>query len=800
MEKFFSAIIRKRKLVLVIAAIALAASVISLTQTRLNSDLAQYLPDDSISKQTIRILRDHFNVNGDAVICAEGGLENYDELSALADELSALDEVHELQWLGSYADMFSIEDGKIISASEMLPDENVHKLIKDMYFDFEGKSYYLITISLTAANATAEAGEALELIDGIFAKYSLPYELGGNSVQSNDMLKSALGDVPMFIIVAFTVILIILLLTSPSAVSALIFLLTIGISIVYNLGTNFFTEDISTVTFSVAAILQLALSMDYSIFLTHSFESARKEMDDEAAMVLALRKTITVIAASALTTMAGFCALFAMKYTMGFDLGLCLAKGVAFSFLTVIIVQPCLMLSLKKASDKTRHKFLSPDFEKLSHLPGRLAPWALAIVFILLIPASYLGNAVEYYYLDSGYDSGASGIEGASQSVGTQTVLVVETVSAEKQLELTEKLRALEGVNSITGFYPLIADLTDGISVPIYSSFTEKNPDNLMFYLEPTPLDIVNISEGDTSSLEAQIEARLTEYMAGSIGGGAYSSVMVTQEELEAQAKDLAENVVEPQLEVLQDEMGGFTGSFASYKDKFFADIDGTEYTFIIMNIAGEPEGQAALDTVDAVSRTAKYVLGTDTVYISGNTQTVSDLMQTTQRDFTLISIVSALAILVILLFTFRDLLVSLLLILVIELAIFINLSVSCVMGTSLNFISYVIISAIQLGATIDYAILMTKSFLTELESAGPAEAIGRAVRSCAFPITVSVSILCGACLSVYFISTDKIIKEITMLIARGAFISGLLVELILPALLLFLTQTRIDLKRISKK
>lgn len=785
MERLFTAIIKKRGLVLIIAAVALVASVISLTQTNLNSDVARYLPDDSTSKQTIGILRDNFNINGDAVICAEGTWENFDELASLADEIAALDEVHELQWLGSYKDMFVFENGEIVSSNPMLPDENVRKLTKDMFFEYEGKSYYIMTVSLTAANATAEAGEALNLIDGIISRYSLPYDLGGNAVQSNDMLESAMGEVPKFVITAFVVILIILLATSPSVVSAFIFLITIGVSILFNLGTNFFTKDISTITFSVAAILQLALSMDYSIFLTHTFESSRKTMDDEAAMVYSLKKTLTVIAASALTTIAGFCALFFMRYTMGFDLGLCLAKGVAFSFLSVIFVQPCLMLALRRACDKTTHKYLNPTFKHMSRLPRKLAVAAPVIVLLLVIPAFFLGSGVDYYYLDSGFDSEASGPQAAAQSVGNQSIFVTETVSAEKQLELAEKLKRLDGVTSVTGYYSLIQDITGGLSIPVYSSLTEQNEDTLMFNIEPTTSQIIALAGGDSSALEKTIESKLTVYLAKSMSDGS------TQEEIQARVPELTE-LISAQLSGLEEQLGGFTEQFDQYKDRFFADIDGTEYTFFTVNINGMPEGDEAIETLDSAAYTVKYVLDTENVYISGNSQTVSDLQQTTGRDFAIISIVSAIIIFIILMFTFKDPLVSILLILVIELAIFLNLSASRIMGTSLNFVSYIIISAIQLGATIDYAILMAKNFHTELENHKTYDAIARAVNASAFPITVSVSILCGACLSVYFISSDTIIREITMLIARGALISGLIVLLLLPAILAAITGRKI--------
>lgn len=777
MEKFFTGILRKRGLVLILAAIALAASVISLLGIQLNSDVARYLPDNSISKQTVTLLRENFNINGDAEICIEASVEDYDLLVGLAEELSALDSVSELQWLGSYEDMFKFEGDSIVSSNQLLPDENVSKLTNTLFFEYDGSHYYTFLISLTAANATGEAGEALEEIEGILKDFPLPYSLGGTAVQGNDMLKSALGELPMFVAVAFVVILIILLVTSPSVISAIIFLVTIGISIIYNMGTNFFTEDISTVTFSVAAILQLALSMDYSIFLTHAFEKNRAHMDNETAMVAAIKQTLAVITASALTTVAGFCALFAMRFTMGFDMGLCLAKGVIFSFLAVIFVQPCLILSLSRVMDKTSHKYLNPSFEGLSRLPRKLRLLAPVLVLVLLIPAFLLGTGVEYYYLDSHYDPDASGPQAAIQSTGSQVVLVTETVSAEKQLELAEKIKNLQGVNSVTGYYSLIQDMTSGISIPVYSSLTRQDESTLMFVLEPETAELLALMEGDSAPLEKQVEAGIKVYVARQ------ATASSSQSQLEHMALQLAETV-KAQLTGLQESFGEFSSQLDQYRDKFFSEKDGNEYTFFTAKVSGEPEGEQALETVRAITATAKYVLNSDNVYVSGNSQTVRDMETITLTDFAVVSLVSAAMILVILLFTFKDFITSLLLILVIELAIFINLSISRLMGTSLNFMSYIVISAIQLGATIDYAIILTKSYKTQPDLTDPFEALAQALKSCAFSITVSVSILCGACLSVYFISSDTIIREVTMLISRGAFISGILVLFALPPIL----------------
>lgn len=804
MEKLFKALLRRRSLVLVITAVLLVVSVISLTKTTLNTDVARYLPDDSSSKQAISILRDEFDINGDAEICAQGSEENYDELSGLVEQITALDSVDEVQWLGSYEGLFEFDGESVLSTQELIPDENVRSLLNHLFFEYEGESYYIITISLKAANATLEAGDALDEITDIIQSYSLPYELGGTAVQSNDMLDSALGELPIFILVAGVVILVILIVCTKTFASALIILLSIAISILFNMGTNIFTEDISIVTFSIAAILQLALSMDYSIFLTHAFEEERKHADDTTAMIKAVKKTLVVILASALTTIAGFCALFAMKYTMGADLGLCLAKGVALSFLTVIIIQPCIMLCLRKLEAKTKHKYLNPQFAPLSRLPKKVRGGAPLLAAVLFIPMLICSLGLNYYYLDSGYDPDANGPKGASQSMGTQAVFIVETVSAEKQFELSEKVGNLDNVTGVTGYYALISELTDGASLPIYSSLTEQTGDTLMFELELKPAELLAAADGDTTALEDRISAKVESYATREL------TALVTQalaDEAAAQGRPLTADeqqavidsvsaeftdeltgLVESQLTEFEESLGFLDSDLTEYKDKFFATIDGVEHTFFTVKILGESEGEQALDTLEAITYTIEYVLGTDTVYSTGSTQSVKDLAETTETDFLLINGLSALLIFIILFFTFKDFLTSILLIALIELAIFINLSINVFTGTPLNFMTYIIISAIQLGATIDYAILMTKNYRMRLQDSTNYEAIRHAVMDSAFPIMTSALILSGACFSVYFVASDPLIREITLLIARGAIISAIIVLFVLPATLAVLT------------
>ena len=803
MDKIFGFVIRHKALILILTVVALAITGWQITKININSDVASYLPEDCISKQTFDILKKDFSINGDALVCFEGDESDFAALDKLAGELTANDEIDQIQWLGSYKDLFKFENGQLVSAQDMIGDENVRELTNGLYLQQDGKNYYIFNISMKADNATNEAAETLKLIENTVSGYAKPYYIGGNAVQSNDMMESAFGELPMFMGVALAVISVILLLTSKSLMSALIFLITIGISIVFNMGTNFFTPNISTVTFSVASILQLALSMDYSIFLTHAYNTARLTQDVNEAMLTAIKKTLVVIAASALTTVAGFCALFAMKYEMGFDLGLCLAKGVTFSFLTVIFVQPCLMIVFRKACDKTTHKTINPSFKHMARLPGKLRIAAPIIGVVLLVPAIFFSTKLSYYYMDSNFDENATGPQAVVQEQGTQNIFVCQKVSGEKQLELARKIKEIPGVTELTGYYNILDVLTSGIELPVYSSETEKDDSTFLFNIHPSDSDIISMMEGKMPTMSSVMDTA-TDAVSKAVEKAAPARVAAAVYQLEAQigrsltsgeyaslAAGITQQVqaeiqsaVTNQLFGLQDSFKAYSSQLEEMGSRFFATRNSTEYTFFTAKVAGQPEGDAAKETVAKINETVAGVLNTDKVYSAGNTQTIVDLAETTGTDFIIVSVLSAIMILVILIVTFKSLLMPIMLVMLIELAILINLSISALVGHPINFMSYVIISAIQLGATIDYAILMTKNYHLALVGGNRLQAAVETVRESSFPILVSMSILCGACMSVYLFSSDTIIREITMLIARGSFISGLLVLVLLPALL----------------
>ena len=926
MERMTAFLLRHKRAVLLITCVLLALSVWGMLKMQINSDISSYLPDNMTSRRTMTVLSEEFGINGDAQCVIEGGPDDYENIAQLADDIAALDDVSAVVWLGTYDGLFEFTDDGLASALDIMSDESVNKLVADYMAQYEGKSYYLLTLSLTVPNSGGPAGEVMDevmaLVDGYEARTGADCFVGGNAMQSKNMLDSALGELPQFMLAACLVIAVILLLTSKSLMSSAIFLMTIGISILLNMGTNFINGEISSITFSVAAILQLALSMDYSIFLTHAYERASQQLEPERAMVQAVKRTSSVILASALTTVAGFCALFAMQFELGFDLGLCLAKGVVLSYLSVIIVQPCLMMFFRRACERTQHRTLAPSFNFMVKLPERLRWVALVFCCAVVVPAVLLANGLQYYYLDSNYDASATGAQALAQNLGNQTVFVTRHGSSEQQLELLQQLRAEEesgNVSGVTGYYALLDNIASGLSIPIAD--IEENGGGELMTLQFTTEELISFIEGEipqsvtnrvqaaitqkaqsliTSDVAARIlvesiggsvdEARrneitqqvvaeytakyiesigaqMSEYMGalGALTGGtavdatdgtaaegatgeaadATDSTAATDDAASGEAATTADSTTATNDAVsgeaaatadstavtddaasveaaattdgttatddaasgeaaattdsaaatdaaasdstadldLSGLMPDMSGLSEAIKSRFFADMDGEEYTYFIMRINGQPEGEQARATVERILGYIDTALGVSTHYAAGNSQVVTDLSEITRRDFAVVSGLSALLILVILIFTFKSVVLPVVLVALIELAVQINLAIPALQGVSINFMSYVIISAIQLGATIDYAILYTNNFRARLRECEYKLAAGRAAQDSAYSILISMAILASACLSVFLISSDTIIREITALIARGSLISAVLVLLILPAL-----------------
>ena len=467
--------------------------------------------------------------------------------------------------------------------------------------------------------------------------------------------------------------------------------------------------------------------MDYAIFLMHSFaEEQKKTLDDSLGMQRAIPKTFSTISASALTTVGGFLALFAMRFKIGEDLGLVLAKGVFLSLLTVILLQPCLMLLTKKIARKTQHRIIVPKFKNVASFAVTHRKTIVTIALALLIPSIILQNLVQLSYIkfveeDPNPSVVTQKVDELSNSLVVIVPATTERIDGDSnvalQYEFLEKINARDDVNAVMGLFSMLP--------------------------EDTAEGIVNLVSDE----------RLSKLMQNS----GMDMSMIT---------------------------GYLNNGYTMYSVMLDVDPESTEGTTALKEI------RSILDDT----------FGSGEYYITGMTQAVSDLQDITPTDFMVVSLVSIAIILVILLFTLRSVKMSTIVVLVIEFGIFINLSISYVFSQSINFMAYIILSSIQLGATVDYAILYTVKYQKYLGLRSAREAAYAALTESGVSIMTSVAILAGCCLSVSLITTNIIVSEITLMIARGAVISGVLVLVLLPALLIISTgNQKLETRRIKR-
>ena len=733
MKRFAKFVVKYRFIILGVMLLMTIASLFALSFVNVNSDILSYLPEDVDMTVGMNFMKENFDMQGDAIIGVQGA--SYDDMLELVKLIEDKGGTKQggIIWYGLLKDMQDIDwsqlDDPIVAAiansllskyglkiddlKSMVEQMSTNPDIVNMFHPSDDT--YLLMLQLNVPSSSNEALNLLKTVEDHLQKKGFDYAMGGSTQITREIFDSTIGEIGKYAFVAILVMFIILLLTTNSIIDPIVFMVTLGVSIVVNMGTNLILPSVSVVTYAASSVLQLALSMDYAIFLMHSFaEEQKKTLDDNLAMERAIPKTFSTISASALTTVGGFLALFAMRFKIGEDLGIVLAKGVFLSLVTVLLLQPCLMLLTKKIACKTQHRIIVPKFKNVASYAVTHRKTIVSIALVLLIPVVVMQNLVELSYIK----------------------FVEEDPNPSA---ITEKVDALS--NSLVIIVPAKTEILDG----------ESNVDDQYRFLETIRArDDVNAVMGLFSMLpEENAEGIVNLVNDKNLGDLMQSSGM---------------------------DMSMITG---------FLNNGYTMYSVMLDTDPESSEGAVALKEIRAV---LDDTFGAGDYYITGMTQAVSDLQDITPTDFMVVSIVSVAIIFVILLFTLRSLKMSTIVVLVIEFGIFVNLSISYIFGQSVNFMAYIILSSIQLGATVDYAILYTVKYQNYLGLRSAREAAYTALTESGVSIMTSVAILAGCCLSVSIITTNIIVSEITLMIARRAIISGILVMLLLPALLIIST------------
>lgn len=671
--RFSKAVVKCRIPILIIAIALLIPSVLGMAGTRINYDMLDYLPADMDTVIGQNELMEDFGKGAFSMLVIENMPEK--DVAELEQKIKQVDHVDSVVWYDSIADL-SVP-------MQLLPAK--------IYNEFNTDDATLMAVFFDSATSADVTMDAIREIRAIAGKQVF---VSGMSALVTDLKDLCEQEEPIYVGIAVALACLAMMIFLDGWLVPFVFLASIGIAILINMGSNYFFGEISYITKALSAVLQLAVTMDYSIFLWHSYNEEREShSDNKEAMALAIQKTLTSVVGSSITTIAGFAALCFMTFTLGRDLGLVMAKGVVLGVLSCVTVLPALILVLDKPLQKTKHKSLIPDMSGFAKKITKVFPIFL-VIFALLVPPAYYGydktNDEVYYDMgeclpqDIEYVVANSKLRDEFDIASTHMLLLDSSLSSKDVHSMIDEMKQVDGVKYVLGLESLV-----DASIP-----EEMLPDSVTSLLESDRWELLLIN---------------SEYK-------------------------VASDAVNTQI----DELNAILKKY-------------------------DPDGM-----------------------LIGEAPCMKDMIETTGHDFEVVNAVSIIAIFVIILLVEKSLSLPFILIAVIELAIFINLGLPHYLGQSLPFIAPICISTIQLGATVDYAILMTTRYKAERSSGkGKREAVSIALGTSIPSIIVSGMGLFAATFGVAVYSNIDIISSMCMLMARGAVISMLCVIFILPAMLM---------------
>lgn len=784
------------------------------------SDLIAYLADDTDTIVAKSILENEYDIIGDCnVAISYLSKDNVANLIKKFERNSKIGPyVTKIVWVGTFDELSDTQDFVDIDyiGTQEKAKEKFVKTTTETFVTAEGEQItkavdtYIISIYFKTAGGDDETIAALDEIDKVVTKeletlsktvdgpknHSEWYYVGGTAQNARTMLKSSLGDMPKFFIAAVLVCFVILLITTHSYFEPLIFLATLGVSILLNMGSNVIAGNppgtISSITSSCATILQLAIAMDYSIFLMHTYyEELKLHPQPKDALISALPKTISAISASTLTTVGGFIALFFMDYGIGYDLGFVLAKGVILSLLSVVFLQPILILICSKVIKKTEHKWKVEP--KLKFVSKHITKPALAIIVTVLVlaialPCAYFQLKVPLNYISTTAENpNPSMPESQTLVINNQVILMVPYEGAStigEHYEFVEKLKKVgyvlddEGNIQYDENDKAITSDTVNHVIEVFSLTTLLSREDFDKIEQLTPL-VRNVIY---SKLHASFISNALKQ------GDKYMLYTINLSNIDKETNEYA-NMIETDYtyNALKEIKALAVESFELY------DSENANDPYMKVLAAKESYGENSKEYANAMTSFKNTIMDSSTkfgVYLTGLSQGAYELNQVTPNDFLIVSFVSAGIVLIILLFTFKNFKLSLILLLVIESGIWINLSIvyfASMLGISskINFVAYLIVTAIELGATVDYAIMLTSKYMEEKKAGVKSvRAVQNAINRAAPSVTTSAFILIGVCICVNLITTNIIVAQITRLIAIGTTMSYVFVFTLLPAIL----------------
>lgn len=669
-EKIAHGLTRRPRLVALTALALLIPSLLGYAVTRINYDILSYLPQDAESSQGEKLLEDPFQMAATSMLIVEGMPAGYtnDLINAIAD----IPGVSNAVWLSNLVGI-------------QIPTDMIPASLREMFY--AGDS----TMMIIQYDHPGASEETMEAIDQVRAVCNAKCFLAGFSVVIKDTRDLMDHELPIFVALAVILALAAMSLTLESTVLPFVFIANIGIAIVYNFGSNIFLGEISYITKAIAAVLQLGVTMDYSIFLYRRYEEERLHCEDRRdAMAKAIVAAFTSLSGSSMTTIAGFLALCFMRLTLGRDIGIVMAKGVVLGVATVVLVLPALLLIFDARIQKHQHKCLIPSFDKVNHFILRHHRVFAALFLLLFLPAVYAENHAQIYYkLDESLPEDLPSIVANGKlkddydMASSHFVILKDSLTATDMNQMERRIEAVDGITSVVSYHSML-----GTGIPDFF-------------------------------IPAQVKEMLKQ--------GGYQMMMVNS------SYPTASDDVAQQLGTLRSLI--------------------KEY---------DPDAM-----------------------ITGEAAMTNDLIETSAVDFQVTNYISVAAIFLIIALVFRSLTIPVVLVATIELAIFINQGIPYFTGAAIPFIAPTIIGCVQLGATVDYAILMTTRLQEELRKGKDRrEAVFIAASASDASIITSSLVLFCATLGVSFVSRIDLIGAICTMLARGALISALISIFVMPPIL----------------
>lgn len=666
MERFFDGVIKHRKLIMIVFGILFVISLFTQSLVAVNYDMNSYLPEDTASTVALDTMEAEF----------EGGIPNARVIISDVSIPEALEYKEKLLDVEGVTDVTWLDDEVDVKQ----PMETMDMDVVDNYYKDETALF----------SVTIEEDETIPAVAAIRELIGDENAMTGSAVSTAIATESTTSEISKIAAFAVLFVLIVLFITTSSWLEPIIVMLGLGVAIVLNAGSNLIFGEISFVTNAAGNVLQLAVSLDYSVFLIHRFEECRREEADAfLAMKNALVKSVSSILSSGLTTVIGFLALIMMRFGIGPDLGLALAKGIAISLIVVFVFMPGLILTTYRWMDKTEHRPFLPSFKKTGKVVQKITI-PLAVVFLIVMVPSYLASANNDYYY------GSSHIFAEGTKLGDDTKAIKETFGKSDTY-------------------------------------------------------VVLVPKGDTATEKAMLEElKKLDKVSGTIAFVEQAGPEIPYEYLD---------------------------------EETLSKLESDNYSRMVLSVDVDYEGKETTELIDEVRKIAEKYYG-DSYHLAGEGVSTYDLQKTVTADMLKVNLLAIVAVFVVLLLSMRSLVLPVVLVLTIETAIWINLAVYYFAGEPLFYIAYLIISSVQLGATVDYAILFTERYKENREQLGKKETIVETVSNVMASILTSGTVLTVVGFLLGNISTHGILSQLGYLLGRGAIWSMIAVLFVLPGLL----------------